>query len=259
MNCSHYFKAPAAGLSTGRRRRATPLTRFSLPVTRFLLSLILLSLPRVALLAKEVLSPDASNGPLIDVQIAGNNLKIPRYYFLSFDVPLSPKRNDIWIHALWPDMAPMREDNKERWIHIRGFGPLLDILVLDQNKTTSLDFRLATAEKLGKPYSRQPDKFELQVYVPNGSVTPNDAELRQELYVDKSPSGLTGFISCNVDGTVPEPGCEADFDCKEMLLQVTYGKYFLPQWSAIEQATRELFDGFAAHAELPYSSLGHSL
>jgi hypothetical protein len=54
---------------------------------------------------------------------------------------------------------------------------------------------------------------------------------------------------CYVDGSVPEPGCEADFDYKGILLQVTYGKYFLPQWKAIEQTTKGLFDSFAAYAE----------
>jgi hypothetical protein len=40
-----------------------------------------------------------------------------------------------------------------------------------------------------------------------------------------------------------------DFDYKGILLQVTYGKYFLPQWKAIEQTTKGLFDSFAAYAE----------
>jgi hypothetical protein len=134
-----------------------PRTRLFVALARLLLGLALVPAPRAVLRAKEGSSADAKNGPLINVQIAGNDLRIPRDYFLPPDVPMIPKRNDIWIHALWPDMAPMREDNEERWIHIRGHGPLLNILVLDQSKTTSLDFRMEVVKILGEPYSREPD------------------------------------------------------------------------------------------------------
>jgi hypothetical protein len=171
---------------------------------------------------------DIRNGTLVTVDIAENEFEIPRYYFLPWDVPTDQKRIEISIHALWPEMAPMREDNKDRYVSVRGHGPLLNILATDQRQITTLEFRLNAVTKLAAPYDNAPNEFGLQVIVPK-DVNPHDIELRQEAYVDKGPDGFAGFITCNRDGSVPEPGCSQEFNYKHLLFQVDYGKYFLPQ------------------------------
>jgi len=191
---------------------------------------------------------DARNGRLITVEIGGNELYIPQHYFLPADVPTDSKRNDIWIHALWPDMAPMREDNKDRYIRVRGHGPLLNILAIDQRHITTVDFRLNVEEKLGAPYSPPQNRFGLEAIFPKDVKPPDMGELRQEIYVNKGSDGLIGFITCNPPGSVPEPGCEYEFNYRGLLLQVDYGKYFLPQWREIDQSVRDLFDSFTTHA-----------
>ena len=107
--------------------------------------------------ANIALAYDVRDGPLVTVEIADNEFRVPRDYFLSHDAVGASKRDQIWIHALWPDMAPMREDNRDRYIHVRGHGPLLNILATDQRRTTTLEFRL------GAPYVHQDDAFGLKV------------------------------------------------------------------------------------------------
>jgi hypothetical protein len=90
----------------------------------------------------------------------------------------------------------------------------------------------------------------LQFFLPTDFRNSEGAVRRPAIYVDKTEAGIQSFIGCSVDGSVPEPGCTATFNYKGMLLDVTYGKYFLPQWREIEQATKALFDSFEMHADL---------
>lgn len=117
---------------------------------------------------------DIRNGTLVTVDIAENEFEIPRYYFLPWDVPTDQKRIEISIHALWPEMAPMREDNKDRYVSVRGHGPLLNILATDQRQITTLEFRLNAVTKLAAPYDNAPNEFGLQVIVPK-DVNPHGA------------------------------------------------------------------------------------
>lgn len=196
------------------------------------------------------LEQDAKNGRLIPVQIAGNEFQIPQFYFLPQDVPSRPQRRDFLIHALWPDMAPMREDNKQKYARVTGHGDLLTILVLDQNQTTTLQFRLDARKKLGGPYARAEDAFGLQVYLPKDLHATDIKLWRQAIYINETAAGLASVISCTLDGSFPDPGCDAEFDYKGMLLDVEYGKHFLPQWRSIEQVVKALFDSFEVHARL---------
>lgn len=191
---------------------------------------------------------DARNGPLIPVQFAGNSFKIPRFYFLPQNVPRGQRSQAILIHALWPDMSPMREDNKQRYEHVNGHGDVLIILALDQSQTTTLEFQLNSRQNSAAPFTLQDDRYGLQFFLPKDFHASEGGEGRQEIYVDKTDAGLQSFIRCSVDGSVPEPGCTAKFSYKGVLLDVTYGKYFLPQWREIEQGVKALFDSFEMRA-----------
>jgi hypothetical protein len=215
-------------------------------LTIFALVLLMEAAPRVA----KSLQQEARNGPLISVQFATNNFRIPRFYFSPQDVPGSTSPQTMLIHALWPDMSPMREDNKQRYAHVNGHGDVLIILVLDQSQATTLEFQLNSRQKLAAPFARQDDIYGLQFFLPTDFHASEGGEGRQAIYVDKTDAGLRSFIRCSVDGSVPEPGCTAKFNYKGMLLDVTYGKYFLPQWREIEQATKALFDSFEMRAGL---------
>jgi hypothetical protein len=184
------------------------------------------------------------NGAAITFDLAGNEISIPRNYFLTAP-PRAPQSDGVFIIALMPNMDPMRWDNKNEFLYPSppGHGKTVDILIEDSARSTNVEFRLNAEEGIGAPYVRMPDIYGLQVLFP--ADTDNAHGRRQELYVAAEDGKIRSFISCYRDGTVPFPGCAETFVYRNLLLQADYGKGYLPNWRIVEQDVTDLIDRFS--------------
>jgi hypothetical protein len=126
----------------------------------------------------------------------------------------------------------------------------VSILGTDKNHITTLDVRLHAMEKIGAPYEHGPNKYDLELHTPAELGIINKGRRRDEIYVDRDNQTLAGFITCNVDRSVPSPGCSHEFLYRNLLMRVTYRKPFLPQWRSIEHRVKELLDSFMRQAFL---------
>lgn len=78
----------------------------------------------------------------------------------------------------------------------------------------------------------------------------NKGAKRDELYVEQNERGFTSFITCDIDGLYPAPGCDHTFGYRGLLMQISYRKVFLPEWRMIEQKVKDLLDSFMRQASL---------
>jgi len=201
----------------------------------------------MALAPFRAIAQDLREGPTIATIIGGNELRIPRNYFL----PGGPKgghQMDFLLTALLPTLVSMREDNMSEFLATRGFGRIITILARDAGVTTTLESRTAVGKNLGQPYDQKGDKFGLTDYVPKDFRGINDAQLRQELLLGVENGQLVRYIRCNVDGSVPFPGCEHEFVYLNLFFTLGYGKTQLPKWRAIEDSIKRLFDRFGRYS-----------
>jgi hypothetical protein len=197
---------------------------------------------------------DLHDGRLITVRIAGNELRIPRRYFLT-RVSQAEQQETILIRAVVPGMDPMREDNKDEFLRARGYGRTVSILIHDARHTTTIEFRLNTTKDLGVPYELEGDTFGLEAYQPKDPQHTNKNRSRPEIYVDKKAGELRGYIECDREGRVPSPICSHVFVYRNMLLTIDYSKRFLPIWSSVEWSVEELIHRFSQEALLNTRSL----
>jgi hypothetical protein len=201
----------------------------------------------IALAQSAALAQDLREGPLITTIIGGNELHIPRNYFLPRN-PKGGRQVDFLLTALLPALKPMREDNMSEFLATRGFGQIVTILARDAGQTTTLESRAAVGQKLGAPYEQKEDKFGLSDYAPKNFRGPNDAQLRQELLLSVESGHLVSYIRCDVDGSVPFPGCNHEFVHLNLFFTLGYGKTQLPNWRVIEDAVKKLFDRFGRYS-----------
>jgi hypothetical protein len=191
---------------------------------------------------------DLRNGPLITVTIGGDELRIPRNYFLP-GRPSGPRPDAVLLNALFPSMAPMREDNMDEFTKVRSFGRrTISILIHDARNTTSLGFRLNVSKKTGAPYIQTDSIFGLERYEPKDFGVVNPGQSRPEIYVHTDKGILVGFMRCDVDGSVPFPRCDHQLTHRNLLLNINFGKFALSKWGEIERSVKNLLDGFLERA-----------
>lgn len=194
-----------------------------------------------------VIAQDLRDGPLITTIVGGNELLIPRRYFLPHPPPRKPPV-DILLTALLPSLHPMREDNMAEFMATRGHGRIISIYARDSRQTTTLEFRLNVARKSGAPYESRGDKFGLDLYVPMHFTANQDNIARQELFIGTEHGVLVRIINCLVDGSVPFPGCNHEFVYRNLFFELSYGKTQLPNWRTIEESVERLIDRFGRNA-----------
>ena len=194
-----------------------------------------------------VIAQDLRNGPLVTTIVGGNELLIPRRYFLP-NPPPGRQPVDILLTALLPGLHPMREDNMAEFMATRGFGRIIRIYARDSRRTTTLEFRLKVARKSGAPYERRDERFGLAIYVPKHFNANKDRVARQELFVGIENGVLLRFITCNVNESVPSPGCRHEFVYRNLLFEIGYGKTQLSNWRSIEDSVERLLDRFGRNA-----------
>jgi hypothetical protein len=190
-----------------------------------------------------VFAQDLRDGPLITTIVGGNELLIPRRYFLPDPPPRKPPV-DILLMALLPSLHPMREDNMAEFMATRGYGRIISIYARDSRQTTTLEFRLNVARKSGASYERRGDRFGLDVYVPMHFTANQNNIARQELFLGTEHGVLARSIECLVDGSVPFSGCHHNFVYRNLFFNLSYGKTQLPNWRKIEESVKRLLDQF---------------
>jgi hypothetical protein len=189
---------------------------------------------------------------LITVHIAGDEFRIPRGYFYPFP-PREENPGGLLIHAFLPALSAVWGHEKEEFdVFPEGrLSRAVIILGMDANHTTTLEFRLHVhKDDIGAPYDQQPSRYGLEVHTPAQLGIINKGRERDEIYVDRGEGALAGFITCNLDGRVPAPGCTHNFLYRNRLMQITYRKPYLPQWRSIEQKVKDLLDSFMRQASL---------
>lgn len=187
------------------------------------------------------LAQDAAVPRQIPIQIANDDFRIPEGYFFPFP-PKREKLTSLLIHALFPNMTPLKG-------HESDVSRTIIILALDANHTTTLDYRLRTHEKLGAPYDQFANKYGLLAKIPTDINAVHKGRKRDEIYIHKN-GDMDGFITCDIDGRYPSPGCTDEFLYRDLLLSVTYRKAFLPGWLSIEQSVKALFESFMRQTSL---------
>jgi len=194
-----------------------------------------------------VIAQDLRNGPLVTTIVGGNELLIPRRYFLP-NPPPGRQPVDILLTALLPSLHPMREGNMAEFMATRGYGRIISIYARDSRQTTTLEFRLNVARKSGAPYESSGDRFGLDLYVPMHFTANQDNIARQELFLGTAHGVLVRLIKCLVDESVPFPGCNHDFVYRNLFFELSYGKAQLPNWQKIEESVKRLIDQFGRNA-----------
>lgn len=184
------------------------------------------------------------NDQITIVEIGGNTLRVPTKYFLGTN-PKAREVPGIYIKALSPKMGPMQENNKDEFLHAKGFGRTVGIGIGDSKTRTSLPFRLEAMRKLGSPYEQGPDQYGMHTFVLVELATALKGTLRQELYSAEDQGTLTSYIRCVRDGDVPYPTCRLEFLYRQFLVDVSFNKHRLPEWRAIQQEVKGLIDRFS--------------
>jgi hypothetical protein len=195
--------------------------------------------------ASSTAAQNLPEGESLTFELGDNQLHIPRNYFLR--APLRERAPDgIFIAALMPSMSPMRNDNKDEFLHPDppGHGKTINILMEDARKRTTIAFRLNVEKESGARYVRKPDMFGLQVLLPEDTTMPVHGG-RQELYIAGEGDEARSFIDCYRDGSMPYPACSETFTYRNLLVGSDYGKGYLPKWRNIEQDVKDLIDRFS--------------
>ena len=254
----HVFETTSIYTASGQRSRSA----ISLPVLQNQIEMIkresrgrrigavaaLVSGLSIWLAAAGVGAEGLSSQHLITVRIAGDEFRIPRGYFY----PLPPKdenRDSLLIHGLLPALSPVWGHEKEEFEAFPEgtLSGAVIILAMDAKRTTTLEFRFDATKRLGGPYEQQAAEYELELYMPK---LVSKGWQHDEVYVDRNGGKLAGFITCDIDGKYPSPGCAHNFRYRGLLMQVTYRKPFLPRWRSIEQKIKDLLDSFMRQASL---------
>jgi hypothetical protein len=180
---------------------------------------------------------------LMPVTIGSHHLSIAANYF---DYPLDEGgiEKQISLVALWPGLEPKTEENTVEFSKVPGWGRRVRMLVTDLAQTTSVALRYEIPSESHGPFVRAERRFGLTQYKQDVNIE-KTGRSRREHYVIDSEEAVQTFLSCRIEGSVPEPGCSHLFDSDGLLYELNYSKDLLPNWLEIQNSAENLIKSFS--------------
>lgn len=185
--------------------------------------------------------PTNTLGPIIRVAIAGQKLNIPRNYFWGH-LPSDRSNQSILIHGFIPSLEPLTSATEAEFHRTKGFGRTISVLLMDAKTVPPLYHSFAAVKERAQPFLPEIEKFGLRVLLPE--IRNKAGAAHKEILFSMHEGRLDSYLRCDIDGTVPDPGCNQEFVDEDVLVGCTYDKYFLPIWADIQNSVRQLLRHF---------------
>ncbi len=172
------------------------------------------------------------------VMLGPHTFRVPPEH-ADFPIETDKPADRIYLIALWPTLEGRTEKNYATFSNPRGSH--LRILIENAAGPEAIEFRLGLAKKVAVSWEQEQTGISLLKLNP---VEP----LRRapdEIYV-RGGSDTQMFITCSVDGSVPNPGCAHTFSADGILYRISYRKTLLENWSEIQDGVVNLVNSFRA-------------
>lgn len=163
------------------------------------------------------------------------HLRLPESFIDS--VVGAQQDGEVLLHVRWPSLTGYhdgheRDDPKDPFT----YNNMIPVLLTLSDRINPLQERYERQVRFFAPLSRHPSTTGLEHWgkdLPWGA----DYTTKREIYFAPGEQVET-YISCYLPGTVPAPGCTAEFYIGPFLAHASYSRVFLPQWRAIQDGVR---------------------
>jgi hypothetical protein len=141
---------------------------------------------------------------------------------------ISPTGEAGPILDVFPNFSPATQQD----LQIRGHGR--GVLLLFQFPM-NLNFLWALSMQKKDKSVPITSKYGLERFVKTFGV-------ENDIYFAHQGKLVTDFIECNIDGSVPFPGCTQWINHGKFMVQTSYGKQYLSQWKNIKFTVGDMVD-----------------